>query len=82
MLQTILMLVPVIERLWPIAKEVYQMVADPDRPEQPEDALDLIIDRAKEEGLEIGHTEAELVRSAVHFVQSKKERHAAFLGRD
>lgn len=82
MLQTILLVLPVIIKLWPIAKEIYQMVADPDRPEQPEDALDLIVDRAKEEGLHIGHTEAELVRSAVHFVTAKKERHAAFLERD
>lgn len=35
MLQTILMLVPVIMKLWPIAREIYQRVADPDRPEQP-----------------------------------------------
>lgn len=58
------------------------MVADPGWPEQPEDALDLIVDRAKEQGLEIGHTEAEMVRSAVHFVTAKKERFASFLERD
>lgn len=65
----------VLYRLLPIALDVYRAVKDPDKPEKAEDALDLIINQAKGQGLQIGHTEAELARSAVHFAQAKKERH-------
>ena len=41
-------------------------------------AIDLIKEKAKAEGLEIGHTEAELVRSAIHFAKAKVKRHARF----
>ena len=35
----------------------------------------VIIDLAKQAGLNIGHTEAALVRSAVHYVRAKGERY-------
>ena len=69
----------VIQKLYPIGKEIYESVSDPAKPHvQANQAIDLIKEKAKAEGLYIGHTEAELVRSAIHFAKAKGKRHARF----
>ena len=73
----------VIQKLYPIAKDIYESVNDPGKPEIKADkATDLIKEKAKEKGLNIGHTEAELVRSAIHFAKAKGKRHSSFINKD
>ena len=73
----------VIQKLYPIGKEIYEAVNDPAKPQvQADQAIDLIKEKAKAEGLDIGHTEAELVRSAIHFAKAKGKRHARFINEE
>ena len=70
----------VINKLYPIARDIYDGVNDPDKPEISADkAVDLIKEKAGKEGLYIGRTEAELVRSALHFARAKSKRHPLFI---
>lgn len=76
LVQIITLALMVIQKLSPIALEVYQAVQDPRQPEAtPETALALIQAKARAEGFQIGHTEAELVRSALHYALAKGARH-------
>jgi len=73
----------VIQKLYPIGKEIYEAVSDPAQPHvQADQAIDMIKQKAKAEGLDIGHTEAELVRSAIHFAKAKVKRHARFTDKE
>jgi len=73
----------VIQKLFPIGKEIYEAVNDPAQPHvQANQAIDLIKQKAKAEGLDIGHTEAELVRSAIHFAKAKVKRHDRFTAKE
>ena len=73
----------VINKLYPIARDIYDGVSDPEKPDvKAEDALNLIKEKASKEGLYIGHTEAELVRSAIHFARAKCKRHAFFIAQN
>ena len=73
----------VIQKLYPIAKEIYEAVSDPGKPEiQSGNAIEHIKERAKKEGLQIGHTEAEMVRSAIHFAKAKTKRHPYFTSKE
>ena len=73
----------VINKLYPVAKDIYEAVNDPDQPEiQADKATELIKEKAREKGLSIGHTEAELVRSAIHFARAKSKRHTNFVNRE
>ena len=70
----------VINKLYPIARDIYDGVSDPEKPDvKAEDALNLIKEKARKKGLYIGHTEAELVRSAIHFARAKSKRHPLFI---
>ncbi|MGA1824406.1 MAG: hypothetical protein ACMUIP_07045 [bacterium] len=70
----------VINKLYPIARDIYDGVSDPEKPDvKVEDALDLIKEKASRQGLYIGRTEAELVRSAIHFARAKSKRHPLFI---
>ena len=70
----------VINKLYPIAKEIYDEVNDPAKPDIKQgNAIDLIKEKASKEGMYIGHTEAELVRSAIHFAKAKSKRHPLFI---
>lgn len=74
--EIISLVVTVITKLYPIAKEVYDAINDPEQPEaKSENALDMIKDKAAISGLVIGNTEAELVRSAIHLAEAKTSRH-------
>ena len=69
--------IQVLLKLLPIARDVYDAVNDPAQPDmQAGNALDHIKTRAATQGFPIGTTEAELVRSAVHYAQAKAHRHA------
>lgn len=75
--------ISVINKLYPVAKEIYDGVNDPSQPKvQADNAIDLIKEKAKEKGLDIGHTEAEFVRSAIHFAKAKGSRHSNFIDRN
>jgi len=70
------LVIQVLLKLLPIAKDVYAAVQDPQQPDiQASNALDQIKARAAAQGWPIGHTEAELVRSAVHYAEAKANRH-------
>ncbi|MGA1825717.1 MAG: hypothetical protein ACMUIP_13765 [bacterium] len=70
----------VINKLYPIARDIYDGVSDPEKPDvKADNAIDLIKEKAGKEGLYIGHTEAELVRSAIHFARAKSKRHPLFI---
>mgnify|MGYP001613829397 CR=1 FL=1 len=77
----ITLIAQVLWKLLPIAREVYQMVQDPAKPDvTAENALDWIKTMANGQGLAIGDTEAELARSALHYALGKADRHAVVTG--
>ena len=73
----------VISKRYPIARDIYESVNDPAKPEiQADRAIYLIKEKAGKEGIHIGHTEAELVRSAIHFAKAKSKRHPLFIAKN
>ena len=70
------LVIQVLLKLLPIAREVYAAVQDPAQPDiQTSNALEHIQARAAAQGWPIGHTEAELVRSALHYAEAKADWH-------
>ena len=70
------LVIQVLLKLLPIARQVYTAVQDPAQPTiTAENALDQIKARAADRGWPFGHTEAELVRSALHYAEAKADRH-------
>jgi len=70
------LVIQVLLKLLPIAKDVYAAVQDTQQSDiQANNALDHIKARAAAQGWAIGHTEAELVRSALHYAEAKADRH-------
>ena len=69
----------IIRLLYPIASQVYDIIAGKKQKHvsirQSKGAIESIIIAAKRKGINIGHTEAELVRSAIHYVKTKGERY-------
>jgi len=70
----------ILDTLLPIASDVYRAVQDPtDKTATKKNAVELIRQKAAEKGLDVGHTEAEIARSAIHFMKAKAKRHQQYI---
>jgi len=71
--------VRIIFKLYPIVSQVYTVLAekkgDKITKTTANAACEAIIGTAKDCGMKIGHTEAELVRSAIHYAAAKSDRY-------
>ncbi len=75
-LHIIFLAIKVLRRIVPAAIGIYNDVNDSQKPDITKDnAVDLIKKCAVKKGLEIGNTEAELARTAIHYAISKTDRH-------
>jgi len=69
-------IINIIIKLWPIAKDVFDRVNDPEQPDfTRENAIEHIKTRAQDEGMNIGNTEARIARDTVNYIENKKDRH-------
>ena len=73
-LPTIWKAIKVIHRLYPIAIQVYEEFRGKPLAEKRRSPITDIKREANKKGIVIGNTEAELVRSAIHFAEAKKGR--------
>jgi hypothetical protein len=70
----------VIKALYPIGQSVYDAYQGHSNSSKKTKPLTAIKKLAKDQGINIGNTEAELIRSAIHYAEGKVARHKTLKG--